>query len=264
MAVATHGVTTDTANRLLKEAGVVYIGFYDVDSPGTLLGATQGGNTFTVDRKLRDIRPDGARGPVKGCRRLEEIIATLEVNLLEVTAENLRNALAGSAYSAGTTKKTAEDCGNGDGSKTDFALDHAPVVVNSETVYIEGVAKTRGTDYTMDYDKGIIQFATAPGSGVSYTVTCTYTYLSAAATFSGGEIDDTAASGDYLDNVVLLVELTGYTNPAILRLNNVLVTSPLNIETKPLSEAVPKITFTAHYTAADLATEPWSITYPAS
>jgi hypothetical protein len=264
MTVARHGVSASTANRLLKEAGVIYFGYYDADSPGTLLGATQGGNTFTLDRKFRDIRPDGAKGPIKGFKRLEEVIATLEVNLLEVTAENLRAALAGSAYSVGTTQVSNEDCGNGDGSKTDFALDHGGVVVNSELVYIEGSLKVRGTDYTMQYDTGVIQFFSPPGSGASYTVTCTYHYLSAAATFSGSEIVSTAGSGTYLDNVVLLVELTGYTNPAIFRLNNVLITSPLSIEAKPASEAVPKLTFSAHFAATDLAAEPWSITYPAS
>jgi hypothetical protein len=264
MTVAKHGVTANTVNRLLKEAGVVYFGYYDADSPGTLLGATLGGNTFTLDRKIRDIRPDGAKGPVKGFRLLEEIIATLEVNLLEVTAENLRAALAGSAYSAGTTQVTNEDCGNGTGSQTDFALDHGKVVVNSELVYIEGALKTRGVDYTMQYDTGVIQFFSPPGSGASYTVTCTYKYLSATATFSGAEIDATASSGTYLDKVVLLVELSGYTSPAVFRLNNVLITSPLSIETKPNSESVPKLAFTGHYSLADLATEPWSITHPAS
>lgn len=263
MTVALHGISTDSADRILKEAGVVYLYFYDTTSPGTLLGATLGGNTFTLDRKFRDVRPDGAKGPVKGFQRVEEVIATLEVNLLECTAESIRRALAGSAYSTGTTTVTGEDCGNGDGSTLEFALDHALVVENSETVYIEGVAKVRGTDYTMDYTGGNIQFFVAPGSGAAYTVTCTYTYVGGGV-MTGAEIDDTTGSGDYIDAVALLVNLTGYTNPAILKLKNVLVTGPFNLDAKPASEAVQKITFTGHYAVADLATEPWEITYPAS
>jgi hypothetical protein len=266
MTVVKHGVSTSTADRLLKEAGVVYLDFYNATEPGTLLGATQGGNTFEINRTLRDIRPDGAKGPVKGFRRLEEVVATLKVNLLEITAENLRMALAGATYGSGTTTITTENCGDGTGSQYDFPLDHSPVKVGSEIVYLEGVAQVRGTDYTMDYSGGIIQFVAAPGSGSSYTVTCTYDYISATATMGGGDLFPYTTLGApvYLTSVALLVELTGYANPAIFTLSNCLVTSPLNIDAKPKSEAIPSITFQAHYSLSDLAAEPWSITYPAS
>jgi hypothetical protein len=97
MTVARHGVSTDTPDRLLIDAGAVYTGWTSVGSPGTLLGATKGGNVFTLDRKIKNIEPDGAKGPVKGFRRIEEVMATLEVNLIEVTEANLLTALPGAA-----------------------------------------------------------------------------------------------------------------------------------------------------------------------
>ena len=97
MTVAAHGVSANTADRMLLDAGVVYTGYTSIASPGTLLGATKDGSVLTIDRKLRDIRPDGSKGPVKGFRRLEECVATLEVNLIEITETNLLTALVGSA-----------------------------------------------------------------------------------------------------------------------------------------------------------------------
>jgi hypothetical protein len=406
MTVATHGVGANSADRLLKGAGVVYLYYYDTDSPGTLLGATQGGNTVTVERKFRDVRCDGALGPVKGLRRLESIDVRLEVNLLECTAESIRRALAGSAYSSGSTQVTAEATATGNAAQTDFDLGflvedcedawdagpvtgvtstldtevfvtgsgsakfsiadnfsgngrigyestsllgntmddyqalavnirssiaiasnklgivfglgsalvtvylpaipaatwmhfviptsfapltgltiyavslvafsdfgacvinvdtikavHGPIEENSETITVGGAAVVRGVDYTMDYDQGRIQFYAAPANGAA--IVATYKYVGGGV-MAGAEIDATTGSGDYIECVALLVNLTGYTNPAILKIKNVLVTGPFGLDAKPASEAVQKVTFTGHYAVADLATEPWEITYPAS
>jgi hypothetical protein len=97
MAVAKHGVTSNTPDRLLLDAGAIYTGFTSVASPGTLLGATKGGAVFEVKRNIRDVRPDGAKGPVKGFRRIEDVVATLKVTLLEITEANLLLALPGAA-----------------------------------------------------------------------------------------------------------------------------------------------------------------------
>jgi len=109
MTVAKHGVSTDTPDRLLIDAGAVYTatdgnaGDPDVAGGGTLLGATRGGSVFEVNRTIRRMDPDGAKGPVKGFRRVEEVVATLTVNLLEITEENLLKALPGSPDLSGST-----------------------------------------------------------------------------------------------------------------------------------------------------------------
>ena len=100
MTVAKHGVSTDTQDRIIVDAGADYTKATDdwtVASPGDLLGATRGGNVFEINRTIRRMDPDGAKGPVKGFRRLEEVMATLTVNLLEITEANLEKALNSAA-----------------------------------------------------------------------------------------------------------------------------------------------------------------------
>lgn len=97
MAVVKHGVSSNTPDRLVIDAGAVYTGWTSVASPGTLLGATKGGNVFEITRDIRNVEPDGAKGPVKGLRRLETVGAKLTVNLLEITEANLLQALPGSS-----------------------------------------------------------------------------------------------------------------------------------------------------------------------
>lgn len=144
MTVAKHGVSANTQDRLVIDAGAVYTGWTSVSSPGTLLGATKGGNVFEVNRTLRDIRPDGAKGPVKGFRRLEEVAATLSVNLLEITEANLLTALPGSSASSHVI--TGAEVDDNDyidkvalvGTVTGFDGTTAPIICILENVLVEG------------------------------------------------------------------------------------------------------------------------------
>lgn len=88
-----HGITTETVKRLFVDAGAVYLNYDETDE--RLLGATRGGNTFTIEQEVREIEIDGARGPVKGLRRVVSVRAQIVANLLEMTTENLKAALAG-------------------------------------------------------------------------------------------------------------------------------------------------------------------------
>jgi hypothetical protein len=86
MAQGASAVTTNTASRLVIDAGVVY---YNVDvasledgtastpvadakASGTLLGATRGGNVFTAGRTMREMEADGKLGPTKGSSSLNQ------------------------------------------------------------------------------------------------------------------------------------------------------------------------------------------------
>lgn len=91
MAYKTHGITAETAKNLLLDAGAVYLNYGEVDE--RLLGATSGGNTFSVEREVKEIEVDGARGKVKGFRRIISENASLSVNLLEASAKNFQLAL---------------------------------------------------------------------------------------------------------------------------------------------------------------------------
>lgn len=144
MAVVKHGVSANTPDRLVIDAGAVYTGWTSVSSPGTLLGATKGGNVFEVNRTLRDIRPDGAKGPVKGFRRLDEVAATLTANLMEITEANLLTALPGAAATSHViTGAEVDDDDYIDtvalvGTVTGFDGTTAPIICTLSNVLVEG------------------------------------------------------------------------------------------------------------------------------
>lgn len=64
---------------------------------------------------------------------------------------------------------TGEQVGTGDGTTTIFTLADPPVKSGSDTIYVNGTAQTRGTDYAINYSTGQIGFATAPASGATIT-----------------------------------------------------------------------------------------------
>lgn len=94
-----HGITTETHKHLLIDAGVVILNYgLGAEKGERVLGATAGGNTFTVERDIRDMAEgiDGAKGKTKGFRRVIAENATLATNLIELTEANITLAIAGS------------------------------------------------------------------------------------------------------------------------------------------------------------------------
>lgn len=93
-----NGITKETADHFLVDAGAVYLNLDEPDE--RLLGATSGGNTFTLEQEFRQPEIDGSPGPLKGTRRIISVNAILEINLIELTKENLMMALAGADSTA--------------------------------------------------------------------------------------------------------------------------------------------------------------------
>ena len=90
-----HGVTTNTAGRLVLDSGALY---FDYDGGGqALIGATRGGATFTIEQEIREIEVDGALGPVKNLRRITRAVPKLTVTLLEMTLVQFKRQLPASA-----------------------------------------------------------------------------------------------------------------------------------------------------------------------
>lgn len=102
------GVTPDTANRLILDAGELYANIDLTELEGTdpdpvasalasakKLGATRGGTSFNLGRTFRSVEVDGMRGPTKGFKRREEIAPTLQTTLLEMTKEQFTRFIAG-------------------------------------------------------------------------------------------------------------------------------------------------------------------------
>lgn len=88
-----QGLRTETVDHFIVDAGAVYLN-YELPTE-RLLGATRGGNTFTIEQDVREIEIDGAPGPVKGARRIIEVRPRMSTNLLEITRENLLMAIPG-------------------------------------------------------------------------------------------------------------------------------------------------------------------------
>jgi ABC-type transport system substrate-binding protein len=66
----------------------------------------------------------------------------------------------------------SEEVGIGDGSKTVFNLKHTHVMPQSETIWLGG---NPTTDYTIDYEAGVLTFNSPPGNGETVTA-WNYTY----------------------------------------------------------------------------------------
>ena len=92
-----HGITAETYDRLVIDAGQVRMNYTDENTPGTLLGATRGGSVFAVETELREMPVDGAKGPVKGDKRIIKVTASMECNFIESTTEIFQRILCGSS-----------------------------------------------------------------------------------------------------------------------------------------------------------------------
>ena len=89
----TSGVRSTTNSSLIIDAGAVYINLGLADE--RLLGATSGGNQFTLETEFHTPEIDSVRGAVKGTSRIVAAKAILKTNLIEVTTDNLELALPG-------------------------------------------------------------------------------------------------------------------------------------------------------------------------
>jgi len=90
-----HGITANTANRLVLDSGALYINYDEAGQ--ALIGATRGGAVFTLEQEIREIPVDGALGPVKNLRRLVRIMPRLSFTLMEMTLAQFKRSIVGSA-----------------------------------------------------------------------------------------------------------------------------------------------------------------------
>lgn len=90
-----HGITANTYKKFVIDSGAVYLDYGEAGE--TLLGATRGGNVFNVETEYRDMEVDGAKGPVKGGRRITNVSVSLTANFVELTATIMNKILTGSS-----------------------------------------------------------------------------------------------------------------------------------------------------------------------
>ena len=104
------GFTATTAEKLLLDAGAFFknftVGTDTFDSAvtaGKLLGATQGGGTFSAVPTMRRIEIDGVKGAAKGLQVIDEWVVTLMANIKEISEDAIVTALATGVAADGPT-----------------------------------------------------------------------------------------------------------------------------------------------------------------
>ena len=70
------------------------------------------------------------------------------------------------------------------------------------------------------------------------------------------------AAGDYISNVALIAEVSGSTDSFGFVIDNAIVDSNFEMSVGPKEEGVVPMTFTGHFAADALTTEPWHIYQP--
>jgi len=178
------GITAATAETIIFGAGALYSGFTSMAVPGTLLGATKGGSSFTLPTEILDLGGDGAPGKIMNHQHIINVEMKLTVNLFEQTIANFLKLVPG----ASTT---------------------------TYEVLWNDLTRLRNLQ-----------------------------------------------ESDYIDNIVLLAEVSGNVSAFGIKLDNVLSTNSIEIGTQDKDSTVIPVTFEAHFDPADLDTEPWQLMMP--
>ena len=96
-AIKKTGYTKNTPKSYIIDAGAVYanLTWNETSSKweGDPMGATSGGNKLTITREFREVEVDGVKSRAKGLKILRSQNADLEINVKELTAENIARAL---------------------------------------------------------------------------------------------------------------------------------------------------------------------------
>lgn len=87
-------ITVEQIEKVVIDAGVVYVNYGLVDE--RLLAPCRGSNIFNAESEIREVEANGTKGKTKGLRRTISSNASLEVNLMDLSLENLKMALPGS------------------------------------------------------------------------------------------------------------------------------------------------------------------------
>lgn len=176
-----HGIKSNTYENIIIDSGAVYYNFTDIDNPGTLLGATRGGASFTRKPKYIDLPYEGIVGSVKGEKHLIGVDVELEVNVITLDGPNMSLFIPNSVNVSGEIKEIQWD---------------------NSSVY-------------------------------------------------------------KIDNIAIIGEISGTSEPIVLKIDNPLCISDFDVSLKDKSENVSKFIFKAHYDeSVGFDSAPWSISSP--
>lgn len=140
-----NGVTTNTPKKIQLGAGTIYknLKFANNAWSGSILGATSGGNTYTISNEQRDLGADidGVHVKVKGLVVKQGETASMEINMAELSEELIKRAIIGEADSNTTvsgfnvikTKEAIEDSDYLDNiAFVGFTAENKPIIIIME------------------------------------------------------------------------------------------------------------------------------------
>lgn len=93
-----HGVTANTPKNILFGAGTIHKGLSVSATSveyGTIVGATSGGSKLSIVPEVTNIEVDGALVKAKGLAKKTGEVATMEINLIELSTDMLKAAIIG-------------------------------------------------------------------------------------------------------------------------------------------------------------------------
>lgn len=100
-----NGVTATTVQNIPFGAGTIHKGLkYTAGQSGgtgswnfseSCIGATKGGSSFKITPEFYSVQPDGSTVAIKDFKRKIGETATMEINLLELTADIIKAAVVG-------------------------------------------------------------------------------------------------------------------------------------------------------------------------
>ena len=92
MTIGKHGVSENTPKNIAFGAGTYHKGLkYENGAwAGTCVGATSGGGKVSIEGEYKDIEVDGALVLVKGLTVKNGGKASMEVNMVEMTGDNIK------------------------------------------------------------------------------------------------------------------------------------------------------------------------------
>ncbi len=114
MRAGNNGVTSDTAKNIAFGAGTIHKGLKYTESTGwnfaeSCVGATKGGSSVKITPEFYSVEPDGSTVSIKNFKRKTGEKATMEINLIELTADIIKASIVGTSQ-------------NSDISSTDYTL----------------------------------------------------------------------------------------------------------------------------------------------
>ena len=94
MSIGKHGISETTPKNILMGAGTFHKGlkFANGKWEGACVGATSGGGKVSIQGEYVDIELDGALVLVKGLTVKQGGTASMEVNIAEITGDNIKLA----------------------------------------------------------------------------------------------------------------------------------------------------------------------------